>query len=317
MLVVDDSPIYRKLIEHVLAGEAYSLLFAEDGREALELYREHSPSIIITDWMMPDLSGIDLCRQIRADKTSSYTYIILMTGNTERANVVKGLQAGADDYLTKPFDHAEMLARIGVGRRIVELHAELAATNRSLELAAQTDSLTQLLNRRAIEEWATKYLKGAYRHGYYFWVAVCDIDSFKKINDTFGHEAGDIVLRSFADLLRASVRSSDMCGRLGGDEFVIVITHVSPEHIELTFERLREKFASLAFPFGGQSFKVTASFGVVGFKGKDAHEFKTLLRNADRMLYEAKRHGRNRVRLLTLEPAGTANSAKGVEYANR
>lgn len=122
ILVVDDSPVYRKLIGHVLSAEPYTLLFAENGKEALELYYKHSPCIIITDWMMPDISGIELCRQIRADGSRPYSYIILMTGNSERADVVEGLEAGADDYLTKPFDHGEMLARITVGRRMIDLN---------------------------------------------------------------------------------------------------------------------------------------------------------------------------------------------------
>ena len=130
VLVVDDSPVYRKLVEQVLYEEPYTLLFARNGEEALRMFEEHAPCIVITDWMMPDISGPELCQRIRADKTQPYTYVILMTSNTEKGNVVKGLQAGADDYLTKPFDPGEMLARIGVGRRIVDLNRELAAKSR-------------------------------------------------------------------------------------------------------------------------------------------------------------------------------------------
>jgi two-component system, cell cycle response regulator len=302
VLVVDDSPVYRKLIEHVLSDEpCYDPLYAHDGGEALRLYREHSPSIVITDWMMPDISGIELCRQIRADSSRPYTYIILMTANTGSASVVKGLEAGADDYLTKPFDDSEMLARVGVGRRIIDLNRELAAQRRKLEEAARTDSLTGLPNRRALEEWAEKLMEGARRHGFHFWVVLGDIDSFKTINDTFGHEAGDTVLRAFADLLREGTRSSDISGRLGGDEFLLVITHVSPDGINLMVNRIREKFAALSFPFAGKSVKVTTSFGAVGFQSKDVHDFRFLVRKADQMLYEAKGTGRNCVRVLCLK----------------
>jgi len=301
VLVVDDSPVYRKLIEHVLSTEShYEPLYAQGGKEALRLYREHSPPIVITDWMMPDISGVELCRQIRADSSRPYTYTILMTANTEKGSVVKGLQAGADDYLTKPFDDGEMLARVGVGRRIIDLNREVAAKSRKLEEAAQTDSLTGLPNRRALEAWAGKQMQGATRHGFHFWVVLGDIDSFKTINDTFGHEAGDTVLRAFADLLREGTRSSDICGRLGGDEFLLVITHVSAEGIELTVNRIREKFAALSFPFAGKSVKVTTSFGGVGFQSKGVHDFGSLVRKADQMLYEAKRKGRNCVRVLYL-----------------
>src|SRR6266404_4263532 len=224
ILVVDDSPVYRKLIEQILSGGVYSLSFACSGSEALKSYHQHSPDIVITDWIMPDFSGLELCQHIRADKTPAYTYVILMTSNTEKDGVVKGLEAGADDYLVKPFDSNEMLARIGVGRRIVDLHRHLENKSAHLEEVARTDVLTGLPNRRAIEEWAEKQLKGSARHGFPLWVVLGDLDSFKEINDTFGHEAGDTVLRTFADTLRKLTRLSDMSGRLGGDEFLIVIS---------------------------------------------------------------------------------------------
>ncbi len=297
VLVVDDSPVYRKLVEQVLASEPYSLIFAKNGGEAIDLFQQHSPCMVITDWMMPDFSGLELCRRIRLDTTRPYTYLILMTSNTEKGNVVKGLQAGADDYLTKPFDPGEMLARIGVGRRIIDLNREIARKNTELEEAARTDPLTGLPNRRAIEDWALRQLRGAARHGYWFWVVLGDIDCFKTINDTFGHDAGDIVLKTFADVLKKNTRASDICGRLGGDEFLLVVTHVEPDQIEATINRFRQQFAALSFPFQGQSVGVQASFGATGFHGKDAVEFSALVRKADQMLYEAKRAGRNLVRV--------------------
>ena len=297
LLVVDDSPVYRKLVEQVLETEPFRLHFARNGREAVEVFEKHSPSIVLTDWMMPEFSGLELCQRIRADESHAYTYIILMTSNLEKMNVVKGLAAGADDYLTKPFDPGEMLARIGVGRRIIDLNRELAAKSQKLEEAARTDPLTGLPNRRAIEEWAFKQLRGAARHGFSLWVMVADLDSFKTINDTFGHEAGDTVIKTFAELLKRCARASDICGRLGGDEFLLVVTHVEADQIEATVARFREQFAALSFPFQGQSVGVTASFGVAGCSGRDLPEFGSLVRKADQMLYEAKRGGRNAVRV--------------------
>jgi diguanylate cyclase (GGDEF)-like protein len=297
ILVVDDSPVYRKLVEQILTAQPFTLLFARNGQEALELYRKHSPCMVITDWMMPDLSGPELCQQIRADRSEAYTYLIVMTSNTEKGNVVKALEAGADDYLTKPFDPGEMLARIGVGRRIVDLNRELAIQRLELEEAARTDPLTGLPNRRAIEDWASRQLRGSARHGFPFWVVLGDIDCFKSVNDTFGHDAGDIVLKTFADLLKKNTRASDMCARLGGDEFLMVLTHVAGENIEATVNRFREQFAVLSFPFKGKSVSVTASFGVFGTHGKDYQEFATIIRKADQLLYEAKRYGRNLVRV--------------------
>ena len=301
VLVVDDSPVYRKLVEQVLETENYNLLFAGNGAQALEMYEEHAPSIIITDWMMPDFSGFELCQRIRAENGRPYTYIILMTSNSEKGNIVKGLQAGADDYLTKPFDPGEMRARIGVGRRIVDLNRELAAKTHQMEEAARTDPLTGLPNRRAIEDWASKQLRGAARHGYWLWVVLGDIDSFKTINDTFGHDAGDIVLKTFSEILKKNTRASDICGRLGGDEFLVVATHVDPEHIETAINRFREQFAVLSFPFQGESVGVTASFGVAGFHSREATDFATLVRKADKLLYEAKRGGRNAVKVALPE----------------
>jgi two-component system, cell cycle response regulator len=297
VLVVDDSPVQRKLVEQVLSSEPFRLQFARNGEEALKLFEERTPCIVITDWMMPDFSGLELCQRIRADKSKPYTYLILMTSNSEKENVVKGLEAGADDYLTKPFDPGEMLARIGVGRRIIDLNRELDAKSRKLEEAARTDPLTGLPNRRAIEEWAARQMRGAARHGFPLWVVLGDIDSFKTINDTFGHDAGDIVLKTFADLLKRNTRASDICGRLGGDEFLLVLTHVETEHLEGTINRFREQFAALSFPLQGQSVKVTASFGVAGYHSSDPQDYTGLVRKADQMLYEAKRAGRNLVRV--------------------
>lgn len=297
VLVVDDSPLYRRLVEQVVSSELYSIIFAHNGEEALRLFHEREPCIVVSDWVMPDVTGLELCERIRADATKAYTYVILMSSKAERANVVQGLQAGADDYLTKPFDTAEMLARINVGRRIIDLNRELMAKNQRLEEAARTDPLTGLPNRRAIDEWASKQLRGAARHGFPIWVIVGDLDCFKRVNDTFGHAAGDTVLKQFAEILKKNTRASDISGRLGGDEFLIVLAHVNAEYIELTVSKFREQLAELSFPFQGKSVRLTASFGVAGFRGKNLRSFSELVREADQMLYEAKRAGRNLVRV--------------------
>ncbi len=297
VLVVEDSPFSRKLLEHALSGDSYSLLFAENGNDALRRFKEHRPAVVITDWMLPDYSGPELCERIRAESPESYTYIILLTSMTEKEDIVRGLSAGADDYLTKPFDRGELLARIGVGRRIIGLHREIDAKNKLLLEMAHTDPLTGLPNRRAIEEWAKRQLRGAARHGYSLWVVHLDLDDFKNINDSHGHEAGDQVLRGVARILKEHTRASDLSGRMGGDEFLLVMTHVEKAHIPVAVERLREKIASPKFCFGGESVSVTASFGVCGFQGKEPPEFSVLVRQADNALYGAKRSGRNQVKI--------------------
>ena len=166
ILVVDDSPVYRKLVEHALAEESYSLFFAKNGEEALSLFSAHAPSIVILDWNMPDFCGLELCKRIRAQVNCPYTYVIMLTSNAEKDSVVKGLAAGADDYLTKPFDPGELRARIGVGRRIINLNRQIDAKSKLLEEEARTDKLTGLPNRRAVEEWAVRQMRAAARHGF-------------------------------------------------------------------------------------------------------------------------------------------------------
>jgi len=300
VLVVDDSPIYRKLIEHAFEEEVYSPIFAKSGREALELYKKHAPQIVITDWMMPDYSGLELCQKIRNEAGRPYTYIVVITGNTEKANLVEALEAGADDYITKPFDTAEFLARVGVGRRTIGLHREIDAKNKLLEEMAHTDPLTGLPNRRAIQDWATRQLRGAKRHGYSLWVVHTDLDCFKEINDKFGHEAGDEVLKRVAEVIRNCTRASDIGGRMGGDEFLSVLTHLEEKHIEMTVERLRQQISLQKFSFDGKVITVTASFGVCGFVGGVAPDLSTLVRRADQALYSAKRSGKNRIKIELL-----------------
>src|SRR5208282_3863861 len=220
VLVADDSPLYRRLVEQALSQDNCSVLFASNAREAIEIFEREHPALVITDWITPDLTGIELCRKIRADASASYTYLIILTSNAEKENVVKGFSAGADDYLTKPFHRDELLARVRVGRRLIDLHRQIEANNRLLAELALTDSLTGLPNRRAIEAWAERQLRGAARHGFPFWVVITDLDRFKNVNDTHGHDAGDMVLKKFAEILKANTRISDISGRIGGEEFL-------------------------------------------------------------------------------------------------
>ena len=292
ILVADDSPLYRKLVEETLGREEYVVCLAKNGREASDLLAEHRPALVITDWEMPGITGIELCAQIRSNR-NSYTYIILLTSNAHKDHIISGLAAGADDYLTKPFHSGELLARVAVGRRIVELHREIQAKNRLLEELALTDSLTGLPNRRAIEDWSVRQLSGAVRHSFSFWVVMADLDSFKSVNDTYGHEAGDSVLKKFAELLRANTRASNICGRIGGEEFVVILTHVEKPNIQIVVDRIRHQLEAEAFTFNGRTLGVTASFGISGFQSGEAPKFDQLIREADVALYAAKRAGRN------------------------
>ena len=295
VLVVDDSPVYRKLVEHALSQDSSAVLFATSGHQALEIFELEHPEIIITDWLMPDLTGIELCQRIREGTYASYIYVIILTSNAEKENVVMGFSAGADDYLTKPFHAAELLARVRVGQRLIGLHRQIKTKSRLLEELALTDALTGLPNRRAIETWATRQLSGAARHGFPFWVVMIDLDHFKLVNDAHGHDAGDMVLRKFAEILKSNTRLSDISGRIGGEEFLQVITHADEASVALVLERIRSQFGAEKFLVNGAEFVVTASFGVAGFLGKNAPDFSELVTRADAALYRAKHRGRNYV----------------------
>jgi diguanylate cyclase (GGDEF)-like protein len=295
VLAVDDSAIYRKLVEQSLSGERYAVLFAKNGREALDLFARHQPAVVITDWSMPDIGGLELCRRIRQDFLDFHSHIILLTSNSDKEQVVEGLAAGADDYLTKPFHSGELVARIAVGRRIVELHREIQAKNRLLEEMALTDALTGLPNRRAIDVWAPRQLSAAARHDFFIWVVMADLDHFKNVNDTYGHDAGDTVLKTFADILKTHTRQSDLCARLGGEEFQVMITHSDREGMKTVVERIRKQFENTKVTVGTATIAATASFGIAGFRGTEPPDLDALVARADTALYAAKAKGRNRI----------------------
>lgn len=311
ILAADDSAVFRRLIQRSLVDENCALVFAKDGQQAVDLFAEHKPAVLITDWTMPDISGIELCQRVRRDFREHYPYIILLTGHTEKEQVIRGLSAGADDYLTKPFHAGELQARVRVGLRIADLHQQLVEKNHQLEELALTDSLTGLPNRRAVEIWARHQVSAATRHKFPLWVVMADLDRFKKINDTHGHDAGDSVLKTFAEIVRSNTRQSNMCGRLGGEEFIMIITHVEEcDKVLVPIERIRTQLGEIHFTSGGGAeFRCTASFGIAGTKGAMSFSFEHLLLWADKALYDAKHAGRNRVVFAReLAPVGPLNT---------
>jgi diguanylate cyclase (GGDEF)-like protein len=299
ILAVDDSAISRKLVDHSLSGPRYCVLFAKDGRDALGLFAEHLPAVVITDWEMPDISGLELCRLIRREFRGSHAHLILLSSNTEKEQVIEGLAAGADDYLTKPFHAGELVARVEVGRRIVDLHRQVEAKNRLLEEMALTDTLTGLPNRRALEVWASRQLSAAARHDFSIWAVMADLDLFKNVNDTFGHDAGDTVLKSLAETLKTNTRKSNICARWGGEEFLMMITHANRENVNTAVERIRKHFETKKFIFETGTIAVTASFGIAGFRGANPPDLSAFLARADTALYAAKVKGRNRIEFVT------------------
>src|SRR5215469_2608259 len=267
VLVVDDSPVSRKLLEQTLTEAPYALSFAKDGSDALRFFAERPPDLVIADWELADISGPELCRTVRSKFAEAYSYLVLLTSNSDKKSIAEGLAAGADDYLTKPFDAGELRARMGVGRRVIEMQREIEAKTKALALDARTDPLTKLPNRRAVEEWAVKQISGSTRHGYPIWLVLADLDSYKPATELFGRAAGDAMLQAFAEIIKNNTRISDMCGHLGGDQFTFVISHVNRENMNLVLNRLREKITNYDFSFHDVAVPLFVNFGMAGSEG--------------------------------------------------
>jgi len=290
ILIVEDDPVSRRLLESFLSEWGYSVQLAANGSEAFELLQKpEAPNLLISDWMMPEMDGLELCRRIRAMGKDGYTYFIILTAKGKKEDIVKGLEAGADDFLVKPFSHEELKCRIQIGERILNLE------ERILQLA-NTDALTGVLNRRAFMHRMEEEIHRAMRRQEPFSLIMVDIDHFKKINDAYGHQAGDFVLKKFANLLSTSVRPYDLTARYGGEEFILCLPGTNGLQAESVAERVRRNVAAEPIEIAGhsESFQVTASFGVAFSLGVE-DTIHTVIKRADDALYKAKQEGRNRV----------------------
>ena len=288
VLAADDSPVSRHLLKTALCSSGYETHVVDDGAEALRvLDQEGSPKLVILDWMMPHMDGVEVCRAIRKRPPDQpYVYVILLTANGHQEQINEGLEAGADDYITKPFDLQELKARLRVGKRILELHEQLLSQ-------ASHDSLTGLLNRSAILDTLQKELIRSARAGSPVSIIMTDLDHFKNVNDTYGHLAGDAVLREAARRMSASLRVYDSVGRYGGEEFLVVAPGCGvTDGVDLA-ERLRKCICGGPIDASGDTISVTMSFGVAATC--DMKQVNELLRVADEALYAAKKAGRNRV----------------------
>jgi two-component system chemotaxis response regulator CheY len=264
----------------------------------------NSRRLLITDWMMPGIDGMELIRLIRSTQAEGYTYIIMLTALATKPQVVSGLESGADDYLTKPFDPDELLARITIGQRILQLEERLMESRRQMEILAMQDTLTGLFNRRAIHDRALAELNRLARGtaSAPLSVILLDVDRFKTINDNYGHEAGDRALQVVAERLGQMLRSYDLVGRWGGEEFLVLLPGTGLAEACVVAERVRAGLAQSAVPVEGGGAALTASLGVasVGVEvmqaaGSDEPWLDRLMRAADRALYQAKNSGRNKV----------------------
>ncbi len=308
-LVVDDSAVYRKLIGDYLRSWSFGVTLAVNGTEAWRILEQpDSPKLALLDWVLPDLDGIELCKRIRqADSSSPYVYVILLTSNEGRQNMLEAMQAGADDYLVKPFDELELKARLLVGKRILDLQDELVSARESMRHAATHDSLTGLMNRGEIFSMLERELERARREHTRVGVILCDIDRFKRVNDTLGHLFGDEALREIGRRLREELRIYDGVGRYGGEEFLMVLPNCDLPNALMRANQLRESVANTPVVCSGEEKLITMSMGVAVSDGGGKQELEALLNRADAGLYAAKEKGRNRVEHFT--PAARKASA--------
>ncbi len=305
ILVAEDDATSLFMLQSLLMKWGYDVIAASDGQEALRvLTGEDPPLLAILDWMLPGESGPEICRKLvsrerlrggsdaREEMLKPYQYVIILTVKGEKENVVAGLEAGADDYITKPFDAHELKMRLMVGRRILDLQEKLRN-------AALFDALTGLLNRRAVIERLEQELTRASREATPVSVALLDIDHFKDVNDTYGHASGDAVLVESAHRIRSSVRPYDIVGRYGGEEFLMIFPRAEESALDDICERIRNAFEGAPF-FSAEldgdcsTMDITVSIGICDFSN-EINNVDLILAEADRAMYRAKKKGRNRV----------------------
>lgn len=304
ILIAEDDPVSQRMLQSFLTKWGYEIIAVSSGTEALRILEgPDAPPLAVLDWMMPGMEGPEICREIRKDPERPYTYVLLLTARTQKEDLLKGLEAGADDYLTKPFDVQELRARLHVGRRILDLQHHLLAATDELRFRASHDMLTGIPNRGTILEAVNRERARQIRDGGSFGVILADLDHFKAVNDTHGHLAGDIVLKEAACRMRACVRSYDSVGRYGGEEFLIVVPTGDGNSTAAVAERVREAISEKPVMTESGPISVTASLGIAVSIDRDAKE---VLRSADEALYCAKARGRNRVERFdaSMIPAG-------------
>ncbi len=292
VVVAEDEASSRHLLQHFLEQWGFECEVASDGNQAWELVQSKDvPTIAVFDWMMPGIEGVELCRRLRRLNRQHYTYVLLLTGKTEKQDVIEGLGAGADDYVSKPFNPKELQARLLVAQRIITFQEQLIATREELRVQATHDYLTRLLNRAGIMDALAQEMNRSRRREGVFSVILADIDHFKKINDTYGHATGDQVLREVASRIKASLRSYDVAGRYGGEEFLVIVPDSDEESAVRVAEKVRKAVCSTPIESLDGERTATISLGVsAGSAGPSAD---ALLASADAALYQAKGLGRN------------------------
>jgi len=292
ILVADDSLVVRAVLRRQLEADGHHVIEATDGEEAIIACREHRPDVVLLDVEMPVLDGHATLERLKADEDLRDIPVVFLTGRVDTADVVTGLRLGAHDYLRKPFEANELMARVSAALRTKWLQDELRARNAELDRVSRIDMLTNIYNRRHLDEHLRSVISSARRHDRSVGVLLVDIDHFKDVNDEHGHLAGDAVLREVASRLQQAMRTEDALGRWGGEEFLAVLTDTPPEGVRTMAERLRQVIAAAPFTLDdGSQIRVTVSVGHTN--GSDDAE--VLVHRADDALYVAKAEGRNRI----------------------
>lgn len=301
VLIADDAAASRILLRASLLQWGYDVVVAENGAQAWEiLAKDDAPSLAILDWVMPHLSGPEVIKNVRESRREPYTYILLLTSKNSRGETIEGLEAGADDYIIKPFDQQELQVRLRAGKRIIDLQSELLLAREELREKASKDLLTMLPNRAAITENLEREISRCHRDRRPVGVILLDLDHFKKVNDTYGHFTGDAVLRETAARLRSNIRPYDAVGRYGGEEFLVVLPNCDLEQATQQAERMRVKLQATTMLVDGRELRVSASFGVT-ISDCSERNCDIFVRVADEALYRAKANGRNCIASMTLE----------------
>ncbi len=306
ILIAEDDIISRTIFQRAVENLGHEYLVAEDGDEAWKLYQENpSIEVVISDWMMPGTDGLELCRRIRENELDTYAYFLFLTALEDKEHLVTGLQSGADDYLTKPLDQAELQARLTTAYRFTSLHQRLAGQNAELKKLnhllfeqSREDPLTSLGNRLKMNEDLEKLHGQVQRYGQSYAAVLCDVDRFKDYNDRYGHQAGDELLKEVARTITYQCREGDTAYRYGGEEFLVILPEQSLEKAASAAERLRQAVEELDVEHkDGVAGVVTISAGVAMPPNKAKQTPHGLLAEADKTLYRAKMAGRNRVAL--------------------
>lgn len=291
VLVAADDALSRKIVEDYLTSWGYEAVIARNGEEAWEILKDEGrPNIAILDGIMPGMNGLEVCQRLRSLNLPNYVYVIILTALSKVEDVIKGLVAGADDYIIKPFNHDELKYRLKIGERIINLEQRIMCL-------ASTDYLTGMLNRRAFLERLSAEINRTWRKHNDLGIIIADIDNFKRVNDQHGHQAGDLVLQEVAASLLASCRDYDFIGRYGGEEFIACLPGANLAETAQIAERMRLDLEQqrVFLPDRQVELQITASFGVTGIEAGRESSADELIRWADDALYEAKGCGRNRV----------------------